>query len=54
MKLFDVTLSICSSLIVEANSEEEALKIAAKDFEGGKQLLIDSIDQNGFEVELNE
>lgn len=54
MNLYDITLSVCTSITIEAESREEAIQIAVDNFEEGRQELIDAIDINGFEVEIDE
>lgn len=54
MGVYNITLSVCSTVLIEAKSKEEAVEYMKNNFEEGKQDLIDSIDLNGFEIELNE
>lgn len=54
MGVYNITLSVCSTVLIEAKSKEEAVEYIKNNFEEGKQDLIDSIDLNGFEIELNE
>lgn len=54
MNLYDITLSVCTSIAIEAGSKEEAIRIAIDNFEEGRQELIDAIDTTGFEVEIDE
>lgn len=54
MNEYDVTLSVCTNVIVCANSEEEAIEIIKSNHEDGRQELIDAIDMFGFEIEIKE
>lgn len=54
MNLYDITLSVCTTLAVEAHSKEEAIQIMKDSFKEGRQELIDAIDTNGFEIEIED
>lgn len=54
MNLYDITLSVCTTIAIEASSREEAIQIAKNNFEDGKEALIDEIDISGFEIEIDE
>lgn len=54
MKFYAITLSVCTSIAIEANSREEVIQIAKDNFEDGRKELIDAIDTTGFEAEIDE
>lgn len=54
MEFYAITLSVCTSIAIEANSREEAIQIAKDNFEDGRKELIDEIDRSGFEIEIDE
>lgn len=54
MKFYNIVLSVCTDIAIEADSKEEAIKIALDNFEDGKRELIDAININGFEAEIDE
>lgn len=54
MDIYNIKLSVCATVLIEAKSREEAIEYVKNNFKEGRQDLIDSIDLNGFEIELNE
>ena len=54
MDMYDVTISVCTTVCVEADSMEEAIRKVAENYEEGKQDLIDAIELNGCEIEIDE
>lgn len=51
---YKIILSVCTDITVKANSKEEAMEIAIRNYDDGKQELIDALEINGFEVEMEE
>lgn len=51
MKKYSITLSVCASIEVEAESKERAEAIALENFEDGKLALISAIEESGYEAE---
>lgn len=53
-KKYAVTVSVCATMFIEANSPSEAEQIALDNFEDGRDALIFSIDQNGYEADYDD
>ena len=54
MKKFLITLSVCTTVVVEAENYSDAEQKALDDYEKGREALISSIDKNGYEAEYDE